>query len=315
MVNLTAPPHPLIATQTLSTGSRSLISTTSWQLGALTISLGLQSRGLPPEGKAFLLIPTTRPLTVQQGHPPQILKTNQDLLYLPAGAEAPPLSLYQGWRLILDLERLTRLATQLAEHRLSPARLRKPLLQWRLLQPDTAQEQDLSGALRHLLQLSDSSALREQRQLELVGLDLAIQRVVLLLLCGDLIQAARKGEGDGESSGKSRIFDELLAWIQANLHRPLQMQELVDQSGYSQRSLRNFFQERCGCGPVQWIRSQRLQAARLRLLSPGPHDTVSSIAAQFGYSYLSQFSRDFQSVYRIKPSELLREGQRGGATP
>lgn len=315
MVNLTAPPHPLLATQSLTTGTRSTSSATSWPLGALAVSQGLQSRGLPPEGKAWLLVPTTRPLTVQQGHPPQVLKNNQDLLYLPAGAEAPPLSSYEGWRLTMDLERLTQLATQLAEHRLSPARLRRLLLQWRLLQPDTAQERDLSGALRHLLQLSDSSALREQRQLELVGLDLAIQRVVLLLLCGDQIQAARMGQEDAESSGKSRIFDELLAWIQANLHRPLQMQELVDQSGYSQRSLRNFFQERCGCGPVQWIRAQRLQAARLRLLSPGPHDTVSSIAAQFGYNYLSQFSRDFQSVYRVKPSELLREGQRGGAHP
>jgi AraC-like DNA-binding protein len=30
----------------------------------------------------------------------------------------------------------------------------------------------------------------------------------------------------------------------------------------------------------------------------------------YGYQHLSQFSRDFQSTYRVKPSDLLREGLR-----
>jgi AraC-like DNA-binding protein len=32
----------------------------------------------------------------------------------------------------------------------------------------------------------------------------------------------------------------------------------------------------------------------------------------YGYQHLSQFSRDFQSTYRIKPSDLLREGRQRG---
>ncbi|MFZ9952268.1 MAG: helix-turn-helix domain-containing protein [Vulcanococcus sp.] len=39
---------------------------------------------------------------------------------------------------------------------------------------------------------------------------------------------------------------------------------------YSERSLRNAFHERFGCGPVHWIRSQRLAAARQRLLRTAP---------------------------------------------
>ena len=106
------------------------------------------------------------------------------------------------------------------------------------------------------------------------------------------------------------ILDELVAWIQANLHRPIQLRDLVEQSGYSQRSLRNFFQERFGCGPIHWIRSRRLDAARARLLNPEPQDSVSSIAACFGYAHLSQFSRDFQTAFQARPSDLLREGHR-----
>ena len=109
---------------------------------------------------------------------------------------------------------------------------------------------------------------------------------------------------------KARILDDLVAWIQAQLHQPIQLQDLVQQSGYSQRSLRNAFHERFGCGPVQWIRSQRLSAARARLLDPNPRDTVSQVAGDCGYQHLSQFSRDFQLAYGIRPSELLREGRR-----
>ena len=69
--------------------------------------------------------------------------------------------------------------------------------------------------------------------------------------------------------------------------------------------------KRFGYGPIQWIRGQRLERAREQLLQPQAHDSVSSIAAAFGYSPLSQFSRDFQAMYRVRPSELLRESRRG----
>jgi AraC-like DNA-binding protein len=247
---------------------------------------------------------------VQQRNLERILRPRQDLLYLPAGEGGPHLSSFQGWRVTMELERLVQLAAQMAEHRLSPGRFRRSLASWRALQLRHSPERELGAGLLQLLQLSESQTLRQQQHLELVGLDRSIQRMVVLLLCGDLILVARQ-QSAAEPGSKARIFDELLAWIEANLHHPLQLQDLVNQSGYSQRSLRNFFQERCGCGPVQWIRRQRLQAARQRLLNPESQDTVSSIAAQFGYSYLSQFSRDFQAAYQLRPSDVLREGQRG----
>ena len=114
-----------------------------------------------------------------------------------------------------------------------------------------------------------------------------------------------------EQGSRQRIFADLLAWIGDHLHQPLQLRDLVAQSGYSERSLRNFFQERFGCGPIQWIRGQRLERARERLLQPQARDSVSSIAAGLGYGHLSQFSRDFQAAYRVRPSELLRESRRG----
>jgi AraC-like DNA-binding protein len=262
-----------------------------WQLGSLRLSLGLQPACRAPAAGALLLIPVGQPLNLHQETLPRILYPPADLLYLPstdAGLRAAP---FDGWRLELDVQQLCRLAAELTEHRLSPARFRRQLEQG---QP---------------LQLGSSATLQQQGQLELLELDRMIQRLVVLLLCGPMIHAARQRSGLGAEQ-RNRVIDELLTWIQEHLHQPLQLQDLVRQSGYSQRSLRNFFQERFGCGPVHWIRSQRLQLARERLLSPRPDDSVSSIAAELGYEHHSKFSRDVQKAFGSPPSALLREGRR-----
>jgi transcriptional regulator GlxA family with amidase domain len=131
---------------------------------------------------------------------------------------------------------------------------------------------------------------------------------VLLVLCGEtLIQSGLAA--DSKPGNKARVIDELIVWIQGNLDRPLSMADLEARSGYSQRSLRNAFHERFGCAPVQWIRRQRLQGVRQRLLQPLPEDSVSAVAAAFGYGHLSQLSQDFQAAYGMRPSELLRESR------
>lgn len=280
-----------------------------WTLGSLRISQGDLGRCTAPHHGAALLIPTTRPLTLHHTNLQRILRPSLDLLYLPSEAQGLQTSSLHGWRLELDPERLGQLAAELADHRLSPARFRRRLQTALPLQPKQSPQRELGDALLQLLQLSSWEPLHQERHLERVGLDRAIQRLIVLLLCGDLIQTARHRQEPHRGS-KNQIFDQLLDWIDATLHRPIQLSDLVEQSGYSQRSLRNFFQERFGCGPIHWIRSRRLQGARARLLSPEAGDTVSAIAANFGYPHLSQFSRDFQKAYNIRPSDLLREGLR-----
>lgn len=281
-----------------------------WTLGSIHLSHGSIGRCTAPRRGAELLIPTAQPLTLHHTNLQRILRPSLDLLYLPSQAEGLHTSSLHGWRIGLDPERLGQLATELADHRLSPTRFRRRLQTVLPLQPRQSPQRELGKALLQLLQLSGCEPLHQEQQLERVGLDRAIQRLIALLLYGDLIETARQRE-EPERGSKTQIFDQLLGWIEANLHRSLQLHDLVEQSGYSQRSLRNFFQERFGCGPIHWIRSRRLHRARARLLSPEAADTVSTIAASLGYPHLSQFSRDFQKAYAVRPSDLLREGLRG----
>ena len=106
------------------------------------------------------------------------------------------------------------------------------------------------------------------------------------------------------------IFEELLEWIRANLQSPINLTELEQRRGYSRRNLQLAFGQRFGCGPIQWIRRQRLGLARHQVLNPSPSDSVAGISSKLGFGNLSAFSRDFHNVYGIRPSEVLREGRR-----
>ena len=281
----------------------------TWTLGCLRLSFGAHGRGCPPCQGADLLVPRHTPLLLHQETVQRILRPPLDLLYLPAGAHGVHTSPFHGWKISLDPEELCRVGADLAEHQLSPGRFRRSLRSPHLLQAHHSPARQLVEALQHLIQVACSETLLLARQLEQVGLDRAIARLLVLLLCGDQIEAARERQQDDRGCRKA-IFDELLQWIEAHLDQPMQLRDLAEQSGYSERSLRNFFQERFGCGPTQWIRSRRLEAARERLLSPRLQDSLSLIASSVGYSHLSQFSRDFHSAYGCKPSALLREGLR-----
>jgi AraC-like DNA-binding protein len=53
-----------------------------------------------------------------------------------------------------------------------------------------------------------------------------------------------------------------------------------------------------------------MESARRRLLDATPGESVSSIARDHGYQHVSQFSRDFRSVFGQRPSLLMRQARR-----
>jgi len=101
-------------------------------------------------------------------------------------------------------------------------------------------------------------------------------------------------------------FEVLIDWIEANCHRPLSLSDLESQSHYSRRSLQYAFRQRFGCGPMQYIRRQRLALAKQRLLNPRPGTTVTSVAQECGYLSVANFRRDYQQRFGEPPSGALR---------
>jgi len=90
---------------------------------------------------------------------------------------------------------------------------------------------------------------------------------------------------------------------------PLSLSQLEARSGYSRRALQRAFQQRFGCGPMQWSRRRRLELALEQLTQSSTDDSVSVIARRCGYLSLASFSRDFGNVYGRRPSEILNASQ------
>lgn len=101
----------------------------------------------------------------------------------------------------------------------------------------------------------------------------------------------------------------LMEWMQANLHRPISLSEIEQTANYGRRALQNGFKSEVGCGPMQWLRKQRLLLAHHEFCNPGPSTSVTAVAQACGYINLASFSRDFRERFGLSASELLRRSR------
>jgi AraC-like DNA-binding protein len=200
-------------------------------------------------------------------------------------------------RSVIDAETLEqRLTGELADdNQLPVGRLAAPLAQ----------------AIAQVLKLIDQTISTDEALLATLRLDDLVLRLVVHHLVPEL-----RGHAPGQhpEPGITRIsqpdLDRLCDWMRANFHQSLAIDDLEQNVHYSSRSLQLAFQRRFGCGPMQWLRQQRLAAAHERLQNPLPTDSVGIIAQAFGYKSLATFSREFRRYYGCKASDLLRQSLR-----
>jgi AraC-like DNA-binding protein len=213
----------------------------------------------------------------------------------------------------IDLQRLRQTAASMAGLGVSERRFCQDLDLVRALQPRSRRSEALLQVLRQTLRLLDHPELELTGDLDHLRVDDLIYRNLALLLFPRL--EALIQTDDRKRSERERIFDDVLEWTLANLHRPISLSQLEQRSGYSRRNLQLAFQQRFGCGPIQWVRQQRLDQARRELLNPETDDSVASVSARYGFSSPCVFSRDFKARFGLRPSEVLREGKRHNRLP
>ena len=169
----------------------------------------------------------------------------------------------------------------------------------------SATERSLPRSLLQSLHLVDSLLSPRGSLPAALRLDDLICRQLVLMLCPELM-----ADDDGALPAVANSgFEGLLEWMISRVAEPLSLSQLEAQSGYSRRALQRAFQNRFGCGPMQWLRRRRLDRALEQLTQANAGDSVSAIARRCGYLSLASFSRDFSSAYGRKPSEVLRANQ------
>ncbi len=215
---------------------------------------------------------------------------------------------YNGLVFDLDLIRLRKVAAAMAGLGVSERRFASDFETMRAIQPATPAVEEMIQMLVQCFRLMDQQELRSLGYLQHLQVDDLIYRNLALLLSPRLRQILNADSA--ERSGRERVLTELLEWIQAHLQTPISLSDLELVTGYSRRNLQQAFQQRFGCGPIQWVRRQRMERIRQELLSAEANETVADIASRYGFTSLSVFSRDFRALYGLRPSDLLREGRR-----
>lgn len=96
-------------------------------------------------------------------------------------------------------------------------------------------------------------------------------------------------------------------FMQANLHRPITLEELCQALYTSKRSLIYGFQEIFAMGPMSYLKIQRLNGIRRALLLADPKfNKVKNIAYDWGFWHLGHFSTDYKKMFGETPLKTLR---------
>lgn len=98
-------------------------------------------------------------------------------------------------------------------------------------------------------------------------------------------------------------------FIEAHADRPLTLGDLAALTGVSARTLEYGFRKHRGCGPMQFLRNVRYENSYAELQSPQPGETVSSIAAKWGFLHFGRFAAGYQQRFSESPSATLRRAR------
>ena len=133
-------------------------------------------------------------------------------------------------------------------------------------------------------------------------LDDLIRRLIVMLLLPDLLEAAAAPPFQAEPFAHQGLVD----WLLAHLQEPISLSDIEKRSSYSRRTLQYAFKQRFGCGPMQWLRQQRLAKARGLLEQTAFQWGLQDVATACGYLSQASFSRDFLARYGERPSRVQR---------
>lgn len=99
-------------------------------------------------------------------------------------------------------------------------------------------------------------------------------------------------------------------YIDAHLDQAITIAEIVEATGVPGRTLFTHFKEFKGVSPMRYIRNARFQKAREALLQAEPDESVTAIAASWGFVHLGRFSVEYRSRFGESPSETLKRRPR-----
>ncbi|MDF3822952.1 helix-turn-helix domain-containing protein [Leptospira sp. 96542] len=137
--------------------------------------------------------------------------------------------------------------------------------------------------------------------LDRLGFQDFVCRQMVLLLRPDW-QAAAALQRYPAAAHRRRAIERVCDAMLADLSGRFTMSGLAELAGMSVRGLQYAFQSRFGRSPMQWLRDQRLDQVRQKLVA-GTDDSITQMALGCGFATASAFSAFYRRRYGESPSE------------
>lgn len=175
--------------------------------------------------------------------------------------------------------------------------IRSRLLRSRVFGSEDVRSRELIQGLYGCLFALDGVFKSGVQNLQHVSLDDAFLRVLSLLLFPEL-----QAIDERESAYKPKLvrMKELEDWVMANLASKISLSQLEVMSGYSTRTLQDYFVQQHQKSPKQWITQQRLNKA-LQMLARGDERPIAEVAADCGFRDPSRFAKMFSQEFGFLP--------------
>lgn len=106
------------------------------------------------------------------------------------------------------------------------------------------------------------------------------------------------------------VISRCLELIDAELARPLSVDDLCAAAGVSDRTLRTVFLEQFGVSPHRYLMIRRLHAIHQAVRSAHDGETITSLCSDYGVWDFGRFARQYRQLYGVLPSQDLRAATR-----
>lgn len=113
-----------------------------------------------------------------------------------------------------------------------------------------------------------------------------------------------KTVGSNRSNYQKTQFDEIEAYLKANLDKNLSLKDLSNALSLSQSRLKKIFKEERDSSPIAYLNALKIQKAK-QLITESTLN-FSQIAEALGFTYENYFSRVFKEKTGLTPSEYAK---------
>ena len=121
------------------------------------------------------------------------------------------------------------------------------------------------------------------------------------------VSAATQESAHDRADAKPALLRRAVEYLESNVESDIALADIAEAVHVTPRAVQYMFRKHLDTTPLQYLRQARLHRAHLDLLEGDRiHDTVTAIAARWGFTHSGRFAVMYRETYGQSPHKTLR---------